>query len=105
MDTGVFKRWDLGNYRQLDLINNELGVKTLLSTNINTIDTFNKKIYHDNGEIDYDVLIFCTDPLTPSKLLDDKNGLKKLESKDLIGSSGKVTAFFKNPVRWKNASE
>ena len=88
--------------KQLDLINNELGVKTLLSTNINKIDTFNKKIYYDNGEIDYDVLIFGTDPLTPSKLLDDKNGLKKLESKDLIGSSGKVTAFFKNPVRWKN---
>lgn len=91
--------------KQLDLINNELGVKTLLSTNINKIDTFNKKIYHDNGEIDYDILIFGTDPLTPSKLLDDKNGLKKLESKDLIGSSGKVTAFFKNPVRWKNASD
>ena len=91
--------------KQLDLINKKLGVKTLLSTNINKIDTFNKKIYHDNGEIDYDVLIFGTDPLTPSKLLDDKNGLKKLESKDLIGSSGKVTAFFKNPVRWKNASD
>ena len=92
MDTGFLWRVAFEKYKQLDLINKKLGVKTL-STNINKIDTFNKKIYHDNGEIDYDVLIFCTDPLTPSKLLDDKNGLKKLESKDLIGSMEKSLHF------------
>ena len=37
--------------KQLDLINKNWGL-ILLSTNINKIDTFNKKIYLSNKEID-----------------------------------------------------
>ena len=46
-------------------------------------------------------MIFATDPITPSKLiLDFKNG----KDLDLVGTSGKVTAFFKNPVIWKESN-
>ena len=55
-----------------------------------------------NQEIDYDIILFATDPQTPSILLEDNKGYKEVQNKELIGSSGKVTAFFKNPVRWKS---
>ena len=87
---------------KLDLINRELGVDTILSANITTIDTDKKKIYLSNKEIDFDILVFATDPETPSFLLNDDNSSKKILDKELIGTSGKVTAFFKNPVIWKN---
>ena len=87
---------------KLDLINRELGVDTILSANITAIDTDKKKIYLSNKEIDFDILVFATDPETPSFLLNDDNSSKKILDKELIGTSGKVTAFFKNPVIWKN---
>ena len=83
-------------------INRELGVDTILSANISEIDTNKKKIYLTTKVIDYDILVFATDPQTPSVLLKDDNSSKKILEKELIGTSGKVTAFFKNPVRWKN---
>ena len=83
-------------------INRELGVDTILSANISDIDTNKKKIYLTTKVIDYDILVFATDPQTPSVLLKDDNSSKKILEKELIGTSGKVTAFFKNPVRWKN---
>ena len=87
---------------KLDLINRNLGVNNILSSNINGIDLDKKKIYLTNQEIDYDIIVFATDPKTPSLILDDNNSLKKIQEKELIGTSGKVTAFFKNPVRWKS---
>ncbi len=87
---------------KLDSINRELGVDTILSANISEIDTNKKRIYLTNKEIDYDILVFATDPQTPSVLLKDDNSSKKILEKELTGTSGKVTAFFKNPVRWKN---
>ena len=87
---------------KLDFINRELGVDTILSANITAIDTDKKKIYLTNKEIDFDILVFATDPKTPSFLLNDDNSSNKILDKELIGTSGKVTAFFKNPVRWKN---
>ena len=87
---------------KLHSINRELGVDTILSANVSEIDSNKKKIYLTNKEIDYDILVFATDPQTPSVLLKDDNSSKKILEKELIGTSGKVTAFFKNPVRWKN---
>ena len=53
-------------------------------------------------KLNYEIkLIFATDPVTPSKLINDFNNNIDL---DLIGTSGKVTAFFKNPVRWKDSN-
>ena len=90
---------------KLAKINEELDVKTILSATINEIDQNKKKIYLDNAEIDYDFILFATDPLTPSILLKDSDSLVKINKKRLIGTSGKITAFFKNPVRWKYTGE
>ena len=53
-------------------------------------------------ELNYDHLIFATDPITPSKLI---KGFKHDIELDEIGTSGKVTAFFRNPVKWKDSNE
>tara|TARA_B100001093_G_scaffold25480_1_gene22476 strand:+ start:19 stop:1527 length:1509 start_codon:yes stop_codon:yes gene_type:complete len=86
-------------------INNNLGVKNLLSTQIDNIDKVNKKINFNGKEINYDFILFATDPKTPSLLIDDSDSLKKINKKELIGTSGKITAFFKNPVKWKKAND
>ena len=84
-------------------LNNELGIETILNSEVNDVDIKQRRISYTNNnhdsKIHYDYLLFCTDPLTPSKILDD-NGLC-IEKKNYLGSSGKLTMFFKKPVEWK----
>ena len=69
----------------------------------NDIDIKQRKISYTSNNHDskiyYDYLLFCTDPLTPSKILDDNGSC--IEKKNYLGSSGKLTMFFKKPVEWK----
>ena len=84
-------------------LNNELGIETILNSEINDIDTNKGKISYTNNNLDYkicyDYLLFCTDPLTPKKILNDNSSF--IEKKNYLGSSGKLTMFFKKPVEWK----
>ena len=98
--TGIWKITE-----NLTKINRDLGVKFYFNTEINEVDSDNNFICFSQDKIhhkfNYDNLIFATDPITPSKLiLDFKNG----KNLDLLGTSGKVTAFFKNPVIWKESN-
>jgi len=99
-----FGIWKITEY--LTKINNDLGVKFHLKSSIREVNTSSKVVYFtkENKElkITYDHIIFATDPVTPSKLIKDFD-VKKVDL-DLIGTSGKVTAFFKNPVRWKDSN-
>ena len=84
-------------------LNNELGIETVLNSEINDIDIKQRRISytcnnHDSN-IYYDYLLFCTDPLTTSKILYDNSSY--VEKKNYLGSSGKLTMFFKKPVEWK----
>ena len=84
-------------------LNNELGIETILNSEINDIDTNKGRISYTNNNLDskiyYDYLLFCTDPLTPKKILNDNSSC--IEKKNYLGSSGKLTMFFKKPVEWK----
>ena len=99
-----FGIWKITEY--LTKINNDLGVKFHLKSSIREVNTSSKVVYFTKGnkelKIAYDHIIFATDPVTPSKLIKDFD-VKKVDL-DLIGTSGKVTAFFKNPVRWKDSN-
>ena len=99
-----FGIWKITEY--LTKINNDLGVKFHLKSSIREVNTSSKVVYFtkENKElkIAYDHIIFATDPVTPSKLIKDFD-VKKVDL-DLIGTSGKVTAFFKNPVKWKDSN-
>ncbi|MDG2396119.1 MAG: FAD-dependent oxidoreductase [Flavobacteriaceae bacterium] len=93
----------------LNKINNAIGITTLLNINIESINSKNCEIKLINNDkknkIKYDYLVFATDPVTPSILLRNSLLKKKLDSKKYTGSSGKITAFFRNPVVWKESSE
>jgi phytoene dehydrogenase-like protein len=84
-------------------LNNELGIKTILNSEINDINTNKGRISYTSNNIDskiyYDYLLFCTDPLTPSKILKDNSPY--IKKKNYLGSSGKLTMFFKKPIEWK----
>ena len=86
-------------------INFALGVKIYLNSSIAEVDTSTKTISFVKDDKDvrlnYDHLIFATDPVTPSKLIKD---FKDDIVLDEIGTSGKVTAFFRNPVKWKDSN-
>ena len=99
--TGIWKITET-----LSDINLNLGVKVYLNSSITEVDTKSKIIsfIKDNKDetLHYDHLIFATDPITPSKLI---KGFKQDIELDEIGTSGKVTAFFRNPVKWKDSNE
>jgi phytoene dehydrogenase-like protein len=99
--TGIWKITET-----LSDINLDLGVKINLNSSITEVDTKSKIISYIKDDKDiklnYDFLIFATDPITPSKLI---KGFKQDIELDEIGTSGKVTAFFRNPVKWKDSNE
>ena len=98
--TGIWKITE-----KLTKLNSSLGVKYYLGSTINEVNSNSNNISFtkDNKDhiLNYDHLIFATDPITPSKLI---NNFKTDIDLDLIGTSGKVTAFFKNPVKWKESN-
>ena len=98
--TGIWKITE-----NLTEINRRLGVKFYLDSEIQQVDNKSNSVSFSQKnreyKLNYDHLIFATDPVTPSKLINDFNNNIDL---DLIGTSGKVTAFFKNPVRWKDSN-
>ena len=98
--------WQISH--EITKINKKIGVHFHMSSNISSIDSNKMKISfkkeNKNHEIDYDYLIFATDPITPSKILKNKDLQSKIEDNDFLGTSGKITAFFKNPVIWKESS-
>ena len=99
--TGIWKITETLSNTNLDL-----GVKIYLNSSVTEVDTKSKIIsfVKDNKDetIHYNHLIFATDPITPSKLI---KGFKRDIELDEIGTSGKVTAFFRNPVKWKDSNE
>ena len=99
--TGIWKITET-----LSNINLDLGVKIYLNSSVTEVDTKSKIIsfVKDNKDetLHYNHLIFATDPITPSKLI---KGFKQDIELDEIGTSGKVTAFFRNPVKWKDSNE
>jgi len=85
-------------------INKKLGVKFSLNSNIENINTATGVIsYTSNSvknELNYDHLVFATDPKVPGELLNNETIKRNNSQRNFLGSSGKVTAFFKNPVQW-----
>ena len=98
--TGIWKITET-----LSDINLNLGVQVYLNSSITEVNTTSKIISFvkdsKDEKLNYDHLIFATDPITPSKLI---KGFNQEIELDEIGTSGKVTAFFKNPVKWKDSN-
>ena len=94
---------------ELGRINSELGVKTHLSSKIVNVDPDKgRATFEHEGkaqDVDFDYLVFGTDPMTATRLLGNTDQLEKTETQRFRGSSGKLNLMFKNPVQWKHGSD
>lgn len=94
--------------RTLSDINVELGVKLITRAEIRSVSSSGTKVEFECDGKSYmyeaDLVVFATDPLTTARLIKDSEMEAQVSGKKLLGTSGKVVLFFKEPVRWKDSS-
>jgi phytoene dehydrogenase-like protein len=94
---------------ELAHINQEAGVEIHLGATVAAIDAARGVVRYtkDGKDIDesWDELILATDPLTAARLIGDASMVRQVEARRFLGTSGKLTLFFQNPVRWTGESQ
>ncbi len=94
---------------ELAAINREIGVDIRLGALVERVDPDRGTVqYWAEGrsvEQPFDHLLMATDPLAAARLVGDAETVARIEGKRFLGSAGKLTLFFRNPVRWKDAPE
>jgi phytoene dehydrogenase-like protein len=94
---------------ELGRIDRELGVDIRLGARVERADPERGTIeYMAAGQShseSFDHLVLATEPLTAARLVGDPATTTTVEGKRFLGTSGKLTMFFRNPVRWKDAPE
>lgn len=93
---------------ELGVLNAELGVDLQLGSTVAAVDATRGALdYHgpDGARtIRFDHLVIATDPLAAARLLGDPTMIRDVEGKRFLGTSGKLTLLFRNPVRWLDTS-
>jgi phytoene dehydrogenase-like protein len=93
---------------ELAALNTELGVELSLGSTVSAIDV-------ERGALEYrragttttagfDHLVLATDPLTAARLVGVDAFVREIEQKRFLGTSGKLTLLFREPVRWLDES-
>ncbi|MBX9878016.1 MAG: NAD(P)/FAD-dependent oxidoreductase [Candidatus Obscuribacterales bacterium] len=89
-------------------INAELGVNLVSGVEIRSVAKSGKEVrYVFDGQLHKlktDYVVFATDPLSAARLLQDSKLEVRVSGKKMLGTSGKVLLFFKNPVQWKGST-
>lgn len=89
-------------------INKDLGVELVTGTEIISVAKTGKEVrFAIDGQVrkeKTDFIVFATDPLTAACLLKDKKLETQVSGKKMLGTSGKVLLFFKNPVQWMDST-
>lgn len=91
---------------ELGTINKSLGVSTICSATV-------LKVEPEDGTVTWQragrthsekasTIVFATDPLSAARLVDDRQLVRTVSRKKMLGTSGKLVLAFKKPVRWKN---
>jgi phytoene dehydrogenase-like protein len=93
---------------ELDRINRELGVNVHLGCPVKEIDTGRREVsLEEKGKlarIGYDHLVMATDTVTAARLAGGSDLIRRTGRERVLGSAGKVTLMFRQPVRWKHGS-
>jgi phytoene dehydrogenase-like protein len=93
---------------ELAALNTELGVELRLESSVSAIDVERGELkYHRAGTTTtagFDHLVLATDPLTAARLVGVDALVREVEQKRFLGTSGKLTLFFREPVRWLDES-
>ena len=95
--------------RELGQINKELGVRIIVSCNVQEVNT-------NTGEIRYEVdsaahsshfdhIILATDSQTAARLSGDVGLIEHTDQERVLGTAGKLNLMFRNPVRWKHGGQ
>lgn len=86
-------------------INDRLGVQVHTGVSVSSILKHGMQVAFQSPTGKYveraDVILFATDPLVAASMLGETELVKKVSSKKMLGTSGKLVMFFRNPVRWK----
>ncbi|MFB3078728.1 MAG: phytoene desaturase family protein, partial [Lysobacterales bacterium] len=92
--------------RELDQINRELGVVIVLSCTVNEVDTNSGIVRYENSTgprtLQSDHVVFATDPQTAARLTADSALIEQTAQERVLGTAGKLTLMFRNPVQWKH---
>jgi phytoene dehydrogenase-like protein len=93
---------------ELAQINREIGVDIRLGARVEQVDPDQGIVrYLSKGQthtIPFDHLLFATDPLTAARCVGDATMTGAVERNRFLGSSGKLTLMFRQPVRWKEGA-
>jgi phytoene dehydrogenase-like protein len=93
---------------ELTALNSAFGVDLRLGSTVSGVDTEKGELeYHRNGTqatLGFDHLVLATDPLTAARLVGVHALVSEIEQKRFLGTSGKLTLFFREPVRWLDGS-
>jgi phytoene dehydrogenase-like protein len=93
---------------ELAHLNRELGVELHLGSPVMAVDTGRGELEYDRAgartTAPFDHLVLATDPLTAARLVGDSTMVREIEQKRFLGTSGKLTLFFREPVRWRDES-
>ena len=94
---------------ELGQILREQGVDIRLDSRVLAVEPAQGKLrYEQDGHeqtADFDHLILATDPVTAVHLLNDSQLTATVANKRDLGSSGKLTLFFREPVRWRETHD
>ncbi len=95
--------------RELGQINQELGVEIVLSCTVQEVDTNTGIVRYENSSgpqtLHSDHLVMATDPQTAARLTDDSALIEYTTQERVLGTAGKLSLMFRNPVRWKQGNE
>ena len=93
---------------ELGELNREHGVDIRLGCQVEGVNPVRGEVQYQqagqNRAASFDHLLFATDPLTAARLIGDEGTVRLIEGKRVLGTSGKLNLFFREPVRWKEQS-
>ena len=90
---------------ELGALNRQLGVDLCLGSSVSQVDAERRArsctVVSERGQRwSSTILILATDPLTAARLVGVDSMVRDVEQKRFLGTSGKLTLFFREPVRW-----
>jgi phytoene dehydrogenase-like protein len=95
--------------RELDQINRELGVDTVLSCTVHEVDTNSGIVRYETTsttqKLHSDHVVFATDPQTAARLSGDSSLIEHTAQERVLGTAGKLNLMFRNPVQWIHGNE
>ncbi len=93
---------------ELAALNREMGVDIQLGCRVVAVDPERGEVRYQQDEhvnvVPFDHLLLATDPLTAARLVADAGMIRDVEGMRVLGTSGKLSLFFREPVRWKEES-